>query len=448
MGSLTQAQVLGAFVAEAKFDTLPDWAVTKAVDHTLDTLGVMLAGLGAEETLLVRQTIAAASGTGPDAPMSPRDAALVRGVAAHAYELDDSGGCDHSGAVVWPAILSALSLSDRPVSGREVLLAMVLGYDLGRRVLMGFGGYVAHNDAGWHSTGTCGVFGAAAAAARILGLDAAQTAAALGIAGSFASGTRAFIHDGAMNKRIHTGRTAESGLMAVLMARQGMTGAAHVFENVWGGFYRTYGHGPLSPEALTDRLGEDWLIRDAAIKPHACCRDTHAGIDAIARMQVRTPFAAQDVARIEATLSPFLIGMVGGRDVSSMPAAQMSLPYGMAAQICFGAAGLDEYAPERRKSRETARMLDLIDIIEDETVKASSAARVTLTLRDGRQFEERTTHALGTPGNPMSTRAVRAKFDQMAGRTLTQDRVRDVAACVLSLATCEDARQLVQALAP
>lgn len=448
MGNQTQARVLGAFISATGFDELPDWVVSKALDHSLDTLGVILAGLEAEECTLVRGMIAAEGGAADNTGLSPRNAALLRGVAAHAYELDDSGGCDHSGAVVWPAILSALSLCDRPVSGRDVLLAVVLGYDVGRRVLMGFGGYVPHNDGGWHSTGTCGVFAAAAAAARILGLTAAQTTAALGIAGSFASGTWAFIHDGSMNKRLHTGRAAEGGLTAALMARQGMTGAAHVFEDVWGGFYRTYGTGQVNPAALTGNLGVDWLIRDAAIKPYASCRDVHAGIDAIARIQARAPFTPDDVTGIEATLSPFLIGMVGGRDVATMPAAQMSLPYGIAAQVCFAAAGLDEYREERRMSPEIARLLDRIRIVRDDRVTASAKATVTLTLRDGRRIREKTAPSLGTPDNPMSREAVRAKYDQLLRRTLSPDRARDVADRVMALVTSEDARPLVQAVTP
>lgn len=437
----TPATTLARFLTGARFADLPDWAVDKAKDHALDTLGAMLAGLEAKETVLARRVL------GAGVP-SVRDIALLRGIAAHAHELDDSGGCDHSGAVVWPAILAALTLSDRPVHGREALLAMVLGYDVGRRVLMGFGGYVPHNDAGWHSTGTCGVFAAAAAAGRILRLDAARMAAALGLAGSFAAGTWAFIHDGAMNKRIHAGRAAESGLLAAMMARSGVSGASHVFSPGWGGFFDTYGGPANTPGALLDGLGRDWLIRDAAIKPHACCRDVHAAIDAVARIMARDGIGAREVARVQARLSPFLIGMVGGRDVSTMPAAQMSLPYGIAAQLLYGAAGLDDYDDARRRAPEVADLMRKIEIVEDAGVTASWASSVAVTLRDGRRIEEATTHALGTPDNPMSRAAVRAKFDALAGRVLPADRVCALAARIGALQDCDDARALVADVTP
>src|SRR5581483_1196884 len=123
-------------------------------------------------------------------------AAMVNGTAAHALELDDFGGCGHSGAVVLPVVLAFAGRGG--ISGKDALMAILAGYDLAARTLEGSGGYRPHNDKGWHSTGTCGSFGAAAAAARLLRLDAERFADALGIAGTFTGGIWAFLADGAM----------------------------------------------------------------------------------------------------------------------------------------------------------------------------------------------------------------------------------------------------------
>lgn len=131
--------------------------------------------------------------------------------------------------------MAAVSMKTEPVNGRELITAVVIGYDVSRRVLEACGGYSAHNGAGWHSTATCGVFGAAAASARIL-TDAAQTVSALGIAGSFSGGLWAFIHDGSQSKKLHSGRAAEGGLLAARFAQQGISGPKKLFEDVWGGF--------------------------------------------------------------------------------------------------------------------------------------------------------------------------------------------------------------------
>jgi 2-methylcitrate dehydratase PrpD len=245
---------LARFIASTRFDDLPAAVVAKAKRHILDTFGAALAGATSDEARRTSEALGAADGAGrspawgTSLAFSPRNAALVNGIAAHAFELDDTGGCDHSGAVVLPAAVAALDATDRPVSGRDVITAVVLGYDLGRRVLEGFGGYKPHNEAGWHSTGTCGTFGAAAAAVAILKLDARPVAAAIGLAASFSSGLWAFIHDGAMAKRVHAGRAAEGGLLAALLAAKGITGPMHVFDDAWGGFFKTFAAPPRTPK--------------------------------------------------------------------------------------------------------------------------------------------------------------------------------------------------------
>src|SRR3954465_9570292 len=287
VGQETIAEQLGAFVAQSRYENLPPTVVEKAKRHILDTFGAALAGATSEEAARTMAALSHTEGGGP-APVwgtaeqsSARNAALLNGIAAHAFELDDTGGCDHSGAVVLPAAVAALSLAQQPVSGRAFITAVVLGYDIGRRALESFGGYRPHNEAGWHSTGTCGTFGAAAAAANLFQLRAAEAKSSLGLGGSFSSGLWAFIHDGAMAKRVHAGRAAEGGLLAALLARAGVTGPAHVFEDVWGGFTRSFAPTSADPGAWTRDLGETWRIARVAIKPHAACRSAHSGIDAV-----------------------------------------------------------------------------------------------------------------------------------------------------------------------
>ena len=230
------------------------------------------------------------------------------------------------------------------------MTAVVLGYDLGRRVLEGFGGYKPHNEAGWHSTGTCGTFGAAAAAVAILKLDAAAPSSALGLAASFSSGLWAFIHDGAMAKRVHAGRAAEGGLLAALLAASGITGPMHVFDDVWGGFFKTFaaadtGSGSADTRPRTD-VGASVALRHQTVRlMPRYARGRRRG-----RAHPRSAAACgQPTWRKSVSgLNSFLAGMVGGRDVNSLPAAQMSLPYAVAARILYGSAGLSAYSADRR----------------------------------------------------------------------------------------------------
>jgi 2-methylcitrate dehydratase PrpD len=437
---------LARFIAHTRFDDLPAAIVTKAKHHILDTFGAALAGAGSDEAKRTGEALAAVDGGGPSPAwgtsltFSPRNAALVNGIAAHAFELDDTGGCDHSGAVVLPAVVAALDADGAPVSGRDLITAVVLGYELGRRVLEGFGGYKPHNEAGWHSTGTCGTFGAAAAAVSILKLDPRAAASAIGLAASFSSGLWAFIHDGAMAKRVHAGRAAEGGLLAALLAARGITGPMHVFDDGWGGFFKTFASGTPDPEALTRDLGTTWRIARAAIKPYASCRDTHAAVDAVGRVLDRQRLRAADIAEIRVLANSFLAGMVGGRAASSLPAAQMSLPYAVAARTVFGSAGLSAYSAARRDDPALRAMLARVFIEVDETVVASDKSMVKIALSDGTKFEESTSAPLGSPENPVGDTDLVAKFEELAGHALDTERRKRLLELTLSLDRVLDAR--------
>ena len=453
MTETTVAATLGAFVARTRFEDLPQPVVEKAKRHILDTLGVALAGATSEEARRTQGMLAETEAAGPSPwwgtphRLAPRSAALVNGIAAHAYELDDTAGCDHSGAVVLPAAIAALDVTKRPLSGRDLITAVVLGYDLGRRVLEGFGGYKPHNEAGWHSTGTCGTFGAAAAVVHLLSSDAKAATNAIGLAGSLSSGLWAFIHDGAMAKRVHAGRAAESGLLAGLLASRGVSGPAHIFADKWGGFLKTYAHGPVVPEALTRDLGRTWRMSIAAIKPYASCRDTHSAVDAVSRLVERHKLGPSDIARVHVRINTFLNGMVGGREATTMAAAQMSLPYAVSARIVTGTAGLSAYSEARRKDPTIRAMIDRVAMDLDETVVASDRSSVAFVLKDGTRIEEPTAIPLGSPENPVSDGQLMAKFDELAGLVLPESRRRDLAARVLRLETEKDARGVAALLA-
>lgn len=444
---------LADFVAATRFSDLPDAVVLKAKRHGLDTIGVALAGATSEEAIRATRTLlraghaGAAPLWGTSATLAPREAALVNGVAAHAFELDDTGGCDHSGAVVLPAVIAAAPLSSGVVSGRDLVTAIVLGYEIGRRIMEGFGGYVPHNGAGWHSTGTCGVFAAAAGCASLLRLPPSQTQACLGIASSFASGLWGFIHDGAMTKRLHPGRAAEGGLLAALLAREDVSGPGRAFDDVWGGFFKTYGGREPNVVRLTGGLGREWMLQYAAIKPYASCRDAHAAVDAIGRVIEREKLGQDDIVSVAARLNDFLDGMVGGRDVSTMPAAQMSLPYAVAARIRLGHAGLSAYAEECRRDPRLLSVLGRVTIVRDETVQASWASSLVVVTRDGRRFEEPTLKALGAPENPLTLERLRDKFDGLARLVLPAQQANELADMMLDIDGLDDIAPLQRRLA-
>jgi len=455
MSTDSAALQLGRFCAETRFDELPPALVARAKQHLLDTLGATLAGSAAFEPRQVQGLFAldapraGAPVWGTTAQFGARDAAFANGVAAHALELDDTGGCDHSGAVVLPAALAALSLAPpaRHISGRDLLSAIVLGYDVSRRVLEACGGYSPHNGAGWHSTATCGPFGAAAAAAHLLGLDAAQTTAALGHAASFSGGLWAFIHDASQTKRLHAGRAAEGGLTAALLAARGISGPTQVFEDVWGGFFNAFAPQSRQPEALLAELGQTWKLMRCSIKPHASCRSNHATIDAVLHLMAANPGLAQQVRHIDIRLSEFVMGMCGGRDLASLASAQMSMPYAVAVAWVFGDAGLERYLAPMRGDARLAAAMSLVRLHADPAMAALEEPMVTITSEDGDVVAHHVPIALGAPANPMSAAALRAKFHALAEVALPRAQADALADTVLHLDEVDDARALLPLLA-
>ena len=419
-------QRLAQFCVDTRFEDLPAALVEQAKRHILDTFGAALAGAGSDVARQARQVFEGEAGStlvwGTDQRVGAAQAALLNGIAAHALELDDTGGCDHSGAVVLPAVMAALSMSTKPIDGRELITAVVIGYEIGRRVLEACGSYSAHNGAGWHSTATCGVFGAAAASARILGLDAQQTLAALGIAGSFSGGLWAFIHDGSQSKKLHSGRAAEGGLLAARFAQQGITGPTKLFDDVWGGFLKTLAANTAVPEALDAELGHVWKLARCSIKPYAACRGTHSAIDALGLLLDQLQVSVDQVEDVQVSLCGFLQDMCGGQDVSTLPAAQMSLRYALAARLAHGHCQLQAYDDEQRGHPRIAHWMSRIRLEVDPQLSEDGEPVVSVRTVDGRQASLCVEVPLGAPGNPLSDGALEEKFFSLAGRVMPRQQ--------------------------
>ncbi|WP_223448545.1 MULTISPECIES: MmgE/PrpD family protein [Pseudomonas] len=444
-------QRLAKFCVDTQFADLPPALVEQARRHILDTFGATLAGADSEVAKTARQVFE--DETGDTLVWSTRQrvgaaqAAMLNGIAAHALELDDTGGCDHSGAVVLPAVMAAVSMAGQPVSGREFITAVVIGYEVGRRVLEACGGYSAHNGAGWHSTATCGVFGAAAASARIFRLNAGQTLSALGIAGSFSGGLWAFIHDGSQSKKLHSGRAAEGGLLAARFAQQGISGPTKLFEDVWGGFLQTLASATSTPEALDADLGAVWKLARCSIKPYASCRGTHSAIDALGLLLDQLNVPVDQVEDIQVSLCSFLKDMCGGQDVGTLAAAQMSLAYALAARLVHGHCRLQAYDDEARNDPRIIQWMSRIRLEVDPLLSEDGEPVVTLRTVDGRQASLCVEVPLGAPGNPLSDELLAEKFFSLATRVMSRERVEELLGQLWRIEELESVRSLDRWLA-
>ncbi len=447
--ALPHVEALAEFCARLAPAGLPDRIAARTKSHLLDTLGAALAGTRSIEFRKAR-ALAAPGGAAlllaSPQRTSPRDAALVNGVAAHVFELDDAGGCDHTGAVVLPALLAALPSCVAPVYGGGLLCALTAGYEVGRRVLDASGGYGAHNGAGWHSTGTCGTLAAAAAVARLRGYDRALFRHALTLATSFSSGLWAFIHDGSQAKKIHAGRAAEGGLLAADLAAAGFSGPAQAFEDVWGGFFRSYVRDAGRPEEFSKGLGTAWKIERTSLKPYAACRGAHSAIDAVCDILAETGRTAADLAAVDLRLSPFLMDMCGRARLETLAGAQMSLGYALAALCVFGRVDLEQYSTTARNDPRIADALGRVRFHPDSQMPQMAEPEVTVTFVAGGSRTTMVPRATGSSERPMSVAAIRAKFNDLTSMALPGERVADIATFVETLERQTDCRGLPELL--
>jgi len=443
---------LAAYWSRARFEDLPTEVVHAAKRFLLDTLAAGTAG-GATAVVdtVVRAMQAGGSGSGDSVlwgrreRLAPAAAALVNGTASHALELDDFGGCGHSGAVVIPAVCA---LATRyPATGRDALLAIVAGYDVASRVLEGSGGYRPHNERGWHSTGTCGSFGAAAGAAILLRASPDHFVQALGIAGTFTGGTWAFLADGAQVKRFHPGKAAETGVSAALLAQAGLTGPRHVLDAQWGGFYSTYAPGIATPERAVAGLGTDFQILRSGIKPHACCRTLHSVVDAVLLMVGKVEGGSATVESLVVHGNAQTKLQFERTDVRNMLEAQFSAPYCLAVAATSGRATLDQFEPLRTQEPEVRRLMAATRIEADRVLGRTDYPSLEVLFKDGRRQHLDIPFAKGAPEAPLPDDELLMKAMSLLVPVLGKERATRLADSVWTLERCGDLSHVTSLLA-
>ena len=450
--SLTET--LARYWAAARYEDMPREAVALAKRFLIDTLAATLAGSRSEvAAIALRAAEAAAEGNAGASIVFGRSdtlpaplAAMVNGTAAHALELDDFGGCGHSGAVNVPVVCALAARGG--ISGKEGLTALLAGYDLAARTLEGAGGYRPHNEKGWHSTGTCGSFGAAAAAARLLRLDADGFADALGIAGTFTGGIWAFLADGAMTKRFHPGRAAENGLSAALLAQAGMSGPRRVLEAEWGGFFSTYSQGFATPEATLAGLGREFRIAGSGMKPYACCRGLHASLDALFDMMGELAIDASGIAGMVVHGNAQTCRQFDRLAIGNMLDAQFSMQYALAVGALSGRATLDQFEPLRSEEPKVKRLMRLVRVVDDTVIKIGQYPPLELATTDGRSLTRQIPFAKGAPENPRGDADLDLKVRSLVVPVLGEARCRELRDCVARLDELADLRELTRLPVP
>jgi aconitate decarboxylase len=448
---------LADFATTLQYDDLPAATVAHAKLSILDTVGCAVFGATLPWIDMLRQFVLAEEGAaqatlwGSNTKVTRTQAALVNATAGHAFELDDihMGGMIHPGALALGASLAVGESAE--ISGRELLTAVVAGYEVGARVGLAVG--IMHFRAGYHPQGTVGVFAAGASAARALGLDRKAGLETIGLAGTQAAGLMA-AQEGSMAKRLHSGMAAQSGVRSALLAQRGFTGIANVLEADFGGFLGTMGGGSVQPALLTDGLGSRWETEQIGFKPYASCAAAQSSIDVARVIRESANLSAEQIESVTIHASTHAQLHCGWEYApTGVTAAQMSIPYGVASMLAHGDVSANRFTEEAIAAPETVALARRVSVLPDESIDALGpelryTVRFELKTKTGEVLTGEAADRPGGPTRPLSDEAVRAKFFGLTAPLLGTSRAQELHDAVERIDTFADVAALVALLTP
>jgi 2-methylcitrate dehydratase PrpD len=434
-------------VADLRWEALPPEVVRMARRCLLDTLGCALQGVTTPEAGRLERAAddlgagGACTVWGTTRTAAPPVAALLNGAHAHLRELDDIGGGGHASACQLPAILAVAEVFG--AAGRDVLLGLVAGHEVSSR-LTDAASYDTLTLRGWHTTGLYGSLGATAAAAKTMGADHATTADALGLCASYTGGVWAFMADGAMSKRVHPGKSAETAVVAAVLARHGVTGPRFGLEAEWGGLFSSCAPAEAVPGAILANLGDGYRIARKGFKVYPACWGIASSADAALALRAAHGLTATDIARVRITLSEMSRRMIGGRRVRSILDAQMSVVWSVAAILVRGRLTLEEFETAALDDPAIRAMTERIELVVDPQAHGERQT-VEVETRDGRRLRERVETPRGHWDRPLSDAELGEKFRSLATPALGA-HAHDVVHLVARLDDTESLEQLLDCL--
>jgi 2-methylcitrate dehydratase PrpD len=449
--TLSASESLAAWALSLRLDAVPGPVVAAAKRHLLDGLGTALAARRLNETPHVLRVVEALGGA-PEASVIGGSrvaaplAALANGTLIHALDFDDThaDALVHCTAVTLPAALA--EAESRGAGGGDLLAACIAGYEvvarLGAEVQHGF------HARGFHATSVCGTMSAALVAAKLRGLGTRDATAALGIAGSFASGTLAFLSDGSTTKQLHPGWASHAGMMAARLAEAGASGPATILEGP-NGLFRSFTGTSIDPGDLVEGLGTRWETLRITLKPYPACQLSHASIDAALGLHRHLP-GGVSIDSVTVQVPSAIV------DIVCEPAAtkarprttyeaKFSLPFVVAASLIDGHLDVDSFTP---RSLQRQDVLDLAGRVEYEVrdghqAAASAPGRVCARLSNGTTLTEEVPESGGAPTHPLTDEQMLSKLRlNLDNRALSEELVE----CFATLEELDDVRTITDAV--
>jgi len=444
---MSETRMLASFILGCRSTDLPADLRHEAHRALLNIIGCALGGAthpavdAALRAFRPMSGPAVAAVIGRGERLDPLHASLMNGISSHVLDYDDTTpkNYGHHSSPVASALLAYASV--HPVSGGDFVDAFTIGFEVSSRV--GNAVYPAHYDVGWHMTGTAGVFGAAAAIGRLLGLTETEMVWALGLAATQAAGLREMF--GSMAKSFHPGRSAQNGYAAALLAQAGFTAGEYGIEGPRGFAAVLASRCDLS--RITHRLGVDFELRDNTYKPFPCGIVIHPTIDGCIQLREAHAIEATAIAAVRLRVAPLVLDLCNQHDITRGLQGKFSIYHAAAIGLVRGRAGLNEFTDEAVNDREIARVRGITTAHADASV-TEDQAQIEVELDDGRRLTTWVEASLGNLKRPMSDAQLETKFREQAALLLPPSVVDALVDRLWALDAATDVREIVDLTVP
>jgi 2-methylcitrate dehydratase PrpD len=440
-------RTLAKFIVNHRYDDVPEKVRHEAARSFLNWVGC---AVGASRHETVENALAALgefSGPREATVLGRADkldvmlAALMNGITSHTFDFDDT----HLKIVIHPSgpVASAiLALSEhKHWNGKDFLHAFILGVEAECRI--GNSVYPQHYDAGWHITGTAGVFGAAAAAGRLLGLSEQQMTWALGIAATQSSGLREMF--GTMCKPFHPGNAARNGLLAALLAQKNFTSSVQGIEAKRG--FANVLSTAFKPGEITDKLGETWEVSLNTYKPFACGIVIHPAIDGCVQLRNEHKLTGDEIEAIALKAHPLVLELTGKKTPQVGLEGKFSVYHSSAVAVIYGAAGEAEYSDAVVRDPKVVALRDKVSATVDKAMHEDQV-HVSIKLKNGKTVEKYVEHAVGSLARPMSDADLEAKFKGLCKGILSDGETGKLIGLCWDVGKLKDAAEVARASVP
>ncbi|WP_144160248.1 MmgE/PrpD family protein [Paraburkholderia sp. BCC1885] len=440
-------RILAEFIVKTGYQDLPAPVRKEGVRTLMNWVGVAVGGSHDETVNRAVAALTPFSGP-PQANLLGRterfdimNAAFINGVSSHIFDYDDT----HLKTIIHPAgpVASAILAYSQyhPVSGKDFLNALVLGVETELRI--GNAVYPNHYDVGWHITGTCGVFGSAAAMGKLMGLSVQQMVWALGLAASQPVGLRESF--GSMNKSFNPGRAAANGIFAALLAAKDYTSSDGMIEakRGWANTIST----KQDYREITEGLGVHYESTLNTYKPFACGIVIHPAIDAAIQLRNQYHLTAEQIDKIDLRVHPLVIELTGKKTPQTGLEGKFSIYHAVAIAIIDGAGGEKQFSDAKVRDPVTVALREKVNTIVDPSIKPEQVD-MTITLKDGRKLHKFIEHAIGSTEVPMTDQQLEKKFTDLADGILSPAQTHALIEKCWHVEQLDDAGQIALAALP